>query len=105
MQTFDTLRLRLTTNVTVSPASSARSSSAAWRMSSITSGRVSAKSAVSSPAASASPARARAIVSARSAPLGPSVRPEPRRGMKLQKRALITSSTPWASHSGSMKCG
>ena len=31
--------LRLTTNVTVSPASSARSASAAWRMSSTTSGR------------------------------------------------------------------
>ena len=105
MQTFETLRLRLTTNVTVSPASSARSSSAAWRMSSIASGRVSANSAVSSPASSAPPARARAIVSGRSAPFGPSVRPEPRRGMKLQKRALITSSTPWASHSGSMKRG
>ena len=38
--------LRLTTNVTVSPASSARSSSAAWRMSSITSGRLSANIAV-----------------------------------------------------------
>ncbi len=48
MQTFETLMLRLTTNVTVSPASSARSSSAAWRMSSIASGRVSANSAVSS---------------------------------------------------------
>ena len=42
--------LRFTTNVTVSPASSARSSSAAARMSSITSGRVSANSAVSSSA-------------------------------------------------------
>ena len=48
MQMFDTLMLRLTTKVTVSPASSARSSSAAWRMSSIASGRVSANSAVSS---------------------------------------------------------
>ena len=48
MQMFDTLMLRLTTNVTVSPASSARSSSAAWRMSSMTSGRVSANIAVSS---------------------------------------------------------
>ena len=32
MQTFETLMLRLTTNVTVSPASSARSSSAAWHV-------------------------------------------------------------------------
>ena len=40
--------LRLTTKVAVSPASSARSSSAATRISSITSGRVSANSAVSS---------------------------------------------------------
>ena len=39
VQTFDKLMLRLTTNVTVSPASSARSSSAARRMSSIASGR------------------------------------------------------------------
>ena len=61
--------LRLTTNVTVSPASSARSSSAAWRMSSITSGRVSANSAGQLVAASSgSPSRARAIVSGRSAP-------------------------------------
>ena len=47
--------LRLTTNVTSSPASSARSSSAAWRMSSIASGRVSANSAVSSSGVSAAP--------------------------------------------------
>ena len=53
--------LRLTTNVTVSPASSARSSSAAWRMSSIASGRVSANSAVSSSGASGGPSRARSI--------------------------------------------
>ena len=105
MQTFDTFRLRLTTNVTVSPASSARSSSAAWRMSSIASGRDSANSAVTSSSESGSPACARAIVSGRSAPFGPSVRPEPRRGMKLQKRALMTSSTPCAIHSGSMKRG
>ena len=50
--------LRLTTNVTVSPASSARSSSAAWRMSSIASGRVSANIAVSSSALSATPVAA-----------------------------------------------
>ena len=66
--------LRLTTNVTVSPASSARSSSAAWRMSSIASGRVSANSAVSSSASSAPPARARAIVSGAQRALRP-VRP------------------------------
>ena len=53
--------LRFTTNVTVSPASSRRSSSAAWRMSSITSGRVSANIAVSSSAPSVPPSRARAI--------------------------------------------
>ena len=70
VQTLETLMLRLTTNVTVSPASSARSSSAAWRMSSIASGRVSANSAVSSSGverarrrgrARSRPARARAI--------------------------------------------
>ena len=48
MQMFDTLMLRQTTKVTVSPTSSARSSSAASRISSIASGRVSANSAVSS---------------------------------------------------------
>jgi hypothetical protein len=84
MQTLDTLMLRFTTNVTVSPASSARSSSAAWRMSSITSWRVSENRPVSSSASSFAPSLARAIVSARTAPLGPSRRPEPRRGMKLQ---------------------
>ena len=63
MQMFETLRLRLTTKVTVSPASSARSASAAARMSSIASGRVSANRAVSSSAASGAPAWARAIVS------------------------------------------
>src|SRR3954467_3776019 len=64
MQTLETLMLRLTTKVTVSPASSARSSSAAWRMSSIASGRSSAKSAVISSAVSAAPWRARAIAPA-----------------------------------------
>ena len=87
MQTFETLMLRLTTKVTVSPASSARSSSAAWRMSSIASGRVSANSAVSSSGVSHAPSRALAIApatrSGRSG-RGGSVRPEPRRGMKLQ---------------------
>ena len=48
MQMFETLMLRQTTKVTVSPTSSARSSSAAWRISSIASGRLSANSAVSS---------------------------------------------------------
>ena len=57
MQTFETLMLRQTTNVTVSPTSSARSSSAAARMSSIASGRVSANSAVSSSSLSAAPSR------------------------------------------------
>ena len=60
--------LRLTTNVTRSPASSARSASAAWRMSSTTSGRVSEKSAVSSSGVSSSPSRARSIVPGATAP-------------------------------------
>ena len=97
--------LRLTTNVTVSPASSARSSSAAARMSSITSGRVSANIAVISSGASGSPLRARAIVDGCSTGCAPERRraaAEPRRGMKLQNFVLITSSTPWATHSGSM---
>jgi hypothetical protein len=74
-------------------------------MSSTTSGRVSAKSAVTSATSSGAPATARAIVSGASSPLGPPVRPDPRRGMKLQKRALMTSSTACDSHSGSMKRG
>ena len=64
VQTFDTLMLRLTTNVTVSPASSSRSSSAASRISSIASGRVSANSAVSSSGLSAIPSRPFAIAPA-----------------------------------------
>ncbi len=79
--------LRLTTNVTSSPQSSARSSSAAWRMSSIASGRVSANSAVSSSGVSAAPSRPRpiapAVRSGRSG-RGGFVRPLPERGMKLQ---------------------
>ena len=97
--------LRLTTKVTVSPASSERSSSAAWRISSIASGRVSANMAVSSSALSASPARPLAIAPAtRSGRIGTgaSVRPEPRRGMKLQYLTLIVSSTAGSIHSGSM---
>ena len=101
------LMLRLTTNVTRSPASSARSSSAAARISSITSGRVSANSAVSSssvssspsrPLAIALPARAGSIVSSRR-------RPDPRLGMKLQYFSLIRSRTPCSIHSASMYCG
>ena len=94
--------LRLTTNVTVSPASSARSSSAAARMSSIASGRVSANIAVISSRLSSMPARARSIVAGWRSGRGPARRPEPRRGMKLQYFVLMTSSTPWATHSGSM---
>ena len=101
------LMLRLTTKVTVSPASSARSSSAAARISSITGGRVSAKSAVSSSSLSSFPSRPLAI--ARSASPGSMLsstrRPEPRRGMKLQYLSLITSRTPCSIHSGSMYCG
>ena len=87
MQTFETLMLRLTTNVTVSPASSARSSSAAWRMSSIASGRVSANSAVSSSSeqrlavAAAGDRAGHEVAADRPAPRA---RPEPRRGMKRQ---------------------
>ncbi len=86
MQMFDTLMLRLTTKVTVSPASSRRSSSAAWRMSSIASGRVSANNAVSSSGVSAAPSRARATApGTRSRRIGRSSRrPEPRRGMNDQ---------------------
>ena len=97
--------LRLTTNVTCSPASSARSSSAAWRMSSIASGLVSANIAVSSAGVSGAPSRARSVAAAtRSGRIGAggSVRPDPRRGMKLQYLTLIVSITPCAIHSGSM---
>ena len=69
--------LRFTTNVTVSPASSARSSSAAWRMSSIASGRLSANIAVSSAGVSGCPSRARSIVPGGTAPAL-------RRGMKAR---------------------
>src|SRR2546430_1640517 len=95
---LETLMLRLTTNVTVSPANSARSSSAAARMSSMTSGRRSANSAVIWVTDKEPPSRARSIASGtRSARIGRSSRrPLPRRGMKLQYRVLITSRTPWA---------
>ena len=99
--------LRLTTNVTVSPASRARSSSAAPRMSSITSGRRSANSAVSSSGVSARPSRARSIArgAASSATFRTARRPLPRRGMNDQYRLVITSSTGAATHSGSMYSG
>ena len=108
MQTFETLMLRLTTNVTVSPAISARRSSAAWRMSSIASGRDSANIAVSSSGSRNAPLRARTIApatrSGRSG-RGGSVRPEPLRGMNDQNVVLTTSSTPWSTHSAAMYCG
>ena len=106
MQTLEMLMLRLTTNVTCSPASSARSSSAAWR---IVLDRLRAASRRTSPSAPRRSARARrgarSIAPAtRSGRIGAggSVRPEPRRGMKLQYLTLIVSITPWAIHSGSM---
>ena len=108
MHTFETLMLRFTTNVTVSPASSARRSSAAWRMSSIASGRVSANIAVSSSGSSQAPLRARTIAAATRSGRsgrGGSVRPDPRRGMNDQYFVLTTSSTPWSTHAGSMYCG
>ena len=77
-------------------------------MSSIASGRVSANSAVSSSSVSAlavAPAGDRAGHEVGADRRGASVRPEPRRGMKLQYFVLMTSSTPWATHSGSMYCG
>jgi hypothetical protein len=86
MQTFETLMLRLTTNVTVSPATRARSSSAPARRSRITSGRRSANRAVSSPAVSACPSRARSIARGASAESTSrtTLRPDPRRGMNDQ---------------------
>ena len=92
----------------VSPASSARSSSAATRISSITSGRVSAKSAVSSSSRQLLPSRPFSIARGGQRPasrLSPARRPEPRRGMKLQYLSLTTSRTPCSIHSGSMYCG
>ena len=86
MQMFETLMLRLTTNVTVSPASSRRSSSAAARMSSITSGRLLGEQRRQLLRRQRAPSRARAdrsrrevVGDARSAR-----RPEPRRGMNDQ---------------------
>src|ERR1039458_212363 len=61
MQTLETGALRLPTTVTVSPASRRRSSSAAQRISSITSGRRSQNSAVSSSEVSATPSQALSI--------------------------------------------
>ena len=109
MQTFETLMLRLTTKVTVSPASSARSSSAAWRMSSIASGPRLGEQRRELVLGQRARRRApRAIAPADEVGAdrdGASVRPEPRRGMKLQYFVLTTSSTPCATHSGSMYCG
>ncbi len=79
--------LRLTTNVTVSPASSLRSSSAARRISSIAAERVSANSAVSSWGVSARPSRARSIAPGTrdgAIGVGGSVLPDPLRGMNDQ---------------------
>ncbi len=106
-QTLVKLMLRLTTKVVVSPASSARSSSAATRISSITSGRVSAKSAVSSSWVSDSPSRPLSIARGATSGSGGACcrRPEPLRGMKLQYLSLTTSSTPCSIHSGSRYCG
>ena len=86
MQTLETLMLRLTTNVTMSPASSARSASAAWRMSSTTSGRVSENSAVSSSAVSA-------LAVAGALDRAGATWPSRRRGTNDGWRARITSST------------
>ncbi len=99
--------LRLTTKVTRSPASSARSSSAAARISSITSGRVSANRAVSSSSVSASPRRPFSIArGATSGAITRSVRrPEPLRGMKLQYLSFTTSRTLCSIHPGSRYCG
>ena len=99
--------LRLTTNVTVSPATRARSSSAAARRSSITSGRRSANSAVSSSGDSATPSRARSIArGARPESMSSTTRrPLPWRGMNDQKRLVMTSRTGAEIHSGSMYSG
>jgi hypothetical protein len=107
VQTFDTLMLRFTTKVTVSPASSARSESAAWRMSSIASGRVSANSAVSSSSESRPPDAARSTAAGTSSRrmARSSRRPEPLRGMNDQYLTLMASSTPCSSQSGLMYCG
>ncbi len=99
--------LRLTTNVTRSPASSARSSSAAARISSITSGRVSANNAQASSSVSASPRRPLSIArGATSGSIRRSLRlPDPLRGMKLQYLSFTTSSTPCSIQAGSRYCG
>jgi hypothetical protein len=98
VQMLETLMLRLTTKVTSSPASSTRSSSAAWRMSSITSGRLSANIASSSDGVSACPSRARWIES----DVVAAVR---RRGMNERYFDSITSSTRGAIQSDVMYCG
>ncbi len=112
MQTLETLMLRLTTNVTVSPASSSRSSSAAWRISSMTSGRVSAEHRRQLRRAQRDalpPLLDRAghqLGTDRRRGIGASGRaPDPRRGMKDQYLTLIVSITAGAIHSGSMYFG
>ena len=98
---------RLTTKVARLPCISARSSSAATRISSTSSGRVSENSAVSSSSERDSPSRPLAIAASAS-PAGrdsSDLRPDPRRGMKLQYFSFTTSSTPCSIHSGSMYCG
>ena len=78
--------VRLATNVTVSPARRARSSSAALRISSITAGRRSANSAVSSSPVRRCPSRARSTArgTTSSATRGTVRRPLPRLGMNDQ---------------------
>jgi hypothetical protein len=107
MQTLVKLTLRLITKLATSPASSARNPSAARRIASIISGRVSANSAVSSSSVRGSPARPRSIAAGASpGSIVSSLRlPEPRRGMKLQYLSLTTSSTPWSIQAGPRYCG
>ena len=104
MQTLVKLMFRLTTNVATSPVSSARSSSAAARISSTASGRVSANRATSSSRVSSSPARPAldgavdriAGAERRSAAVAvrrPRRERRARRGRKVGKRSAITSST------------
>ena len=105
VQMFETLMLRFTTNVTVSPASSRRSSSAAAahlldhlrtplgeQRGQLRLGQRGAVTGLAPPLA----ARGRRHTN-RSAR-----RPEPRRGMNDQYSVLITSITGRATHSGSM---
>ena len=100
--------LRLTTKVTVSPASSARSSSAAGAHPLDRAPRRWTRTSPSAPRSTAPRPRGRAPVAGptRSDWIanGASVRPEPRRGMKDQYLVLTTSSTCCSTHSGSRYC-